>query len=160
MLRDLEARLLGRQPGGFAQCSFELGGGGDIAHGAAGVAEQVVMVTRQVFGQLETGQVVGAEETPDDARVEQHREVAVNRALRQVRGGGGEDVRNREGTIRSLEDIDQCSAPGGEALVDGVEPAQHLAVELARGRRQGHALGNHTAATYTCDPADAGRLQR
>src|SRR5205085_154269 len=75
--RDLIARFLGHLPAGFGQGPLEAGGGGEVDEGAAGGAEDVVMVAGQVLGQLEAAEVVHAGQAASDSGLAQDREVAV-----------------------------------------------------------------------------------
>src|SRR5712691_5921482 len=43
-----------------------------VLHGAAGGADEMVMVLREVLGQLVPGEAAGPDQPPDDARLLQH----------------------------------------------------------------------------------------
>src|SRR3954466_5456686 len=55
----------------------------EVLDGAAGRADQVVMMLGQVLGQLEAGELPSAEHPPNDSGLFEQREVAVGRALGQ-----------------------------------------------------------------------------
>ena len=60
MLGDLVALLFGHRPGRLAEGPLQLGRGVDVFHLAAGGADEVVVVSRELLGQLESAVVVRA----------------------------------------------------------------------------------------------------
>ena len=56
---------------------------GDVLHGSATLADEVMVVTREVLCQLVEGMVGAVHEASDDADLLQHSEIPVGRTLRE-----------------------------------------------------------------------------
>jgi hypothetical protein len=102
---------------------FHAGRRGDVGHEAAVGAHDVVVVTREVFGELEAVVAEAAGDQADDAALVKHGEVAVDRALAQVAGVRAvEDLRNGQRSAGGREHVDERAAAGRVALAHPGEP--------------------------------------
>lgn len=91
-----------------------------VDHPAPVADEVMVMLTGDRFGELEAGVIVGGDDAMDNARLLQHHQVSVGRALGQVEAGR-EDPGNRERSGRADEHVDEAPPIGGIALRMGRE---------------------------------------
>jgi regulator of sirC expression with transglutaminase-like and TPR domain len=78
-------------------------------------------MTGEVFGELPARELVGADDTVHDARLLEHDEIAVHRALREP-VPGFEDLRDRQRARSFGEGGHECVAVGGESLAHTPQP--------------------------------------
>ena len=86
----------------------------------------------EVLGQLVAGVVAVAHDPVDDARLLEHREVPVDRRLREV-GASFEDLGDGERAGRRGEQVDELAATDREALLDPAQPERSDLVEVGDG---------------------------
>ena len=84
VLSYLVALLFGHSPRCFAQGALQLRGGVHVLDLPAGGADEVVVVARQLLGQLESSVVVGASDSADHAYLDERRHVPVRAALGEL----------------------------------------------------------------------------
>ncbi len=94
----------------------------------------MVVVTGEIFRQLPAGEVVGADDAVHDARLFEHDEVAVDRALGEL-APPGEDLGDRERTGRGHERVDERFTVGGESLPDTVQSRGRRFADVVRAPR-------------------------
>ena len=82
-----EAGRAGDGGGGRRHRAFEPRRRGHVLDASARRADEVVVVTGEVFGELPARELVGADDAVHDARLLEHDEVAVHGALREARDG-------------------------------------------------------------------------
>lgn len=100
---------------------FELGRGLDICNVAAfGADEMVVVPTGQVLRQFVPRVFVARDDAVHDAGGLEDDEISVRGTLRQ-RPRGCEDLRDREGSVRPGERIDQRPSVGRDTLIRNTE---------------------------------------
>jgi hypothetical protein len=106
--------------------SLETDGGGKILDGAARGANQVVMVFRQILGQLVPGGASRCDQPPDHPGLLQHHQVPVHGALGEARARA-KDVVDGQRLRRRANDLDELPSqwrvslpPRPEALHDHV----------------------------------------
>ena len=109
---DLPCRLRDR---GFDRTLDALRSG-EILDAAAVRADQVVVVSGEVLGELVPRELVVRHDAVDDARLLEHHEVAVHRALCEA-GAGFEDLRDRERSFGSRQHVDDLDAHRRHALL-------------------------------------------
>ena len=88
-----------------------------VSHGAAHLTDQVMMMTTDVFCQLESGPLVVGHHARNHPSVFEDRKVAVHRTLRQERVTT-HDVGDRDRVIGVLERIDELAAQCRVPLAD------------------------------------------
>jgi len=125
-----EATSFGKLRQCFVELTLDRGRNGDVEHRAALFAQQVMVVSDQVFGQFEAAEFVVADDACHHARGFQHRQVAVDRALRQVIGETL-NLLDRHRPAGRTQCGNECTARGCVALVRGDETRQHDVVEFA-----------------------------
>jgi hypothetical protein len=133
-----EARAAGDLLRGTVHGALEAGRCGDVFDGTALDADQVMVMTGQVLGQLVARELVVGDDPPHGAGLFEHDEVAVHGALRQL-GLGVEDLVDRERPGRRLQGLDDREPVAGGPLTGPREPVTHLgheSVESAPGGRR------------------------
>ena len=109
MSAHVEAGALGHL--GERGLELLLDGGGHLEVGdvSAGRADQVVMVVRQVLGQLVAGELVRGHDAVHHARSLEHGQVPVRRALGQA-GLALEQLRDRQRLVDLRQEVDEGAA--------------------------------------------------
>jgi hypothetical protein len=86
VLGDLIALFLRHGPGCLIQCTLQLRRRVDVCHLSAPRTDEVVVVARQLLGQLEATVVVGARNPAHHADVDERGHVPIRAALGELRG--------------------------------------------------------------------------
>ena len=144
MALGAEPRRLRDRRGGRGDRALEPGRRGHVFDAPARRADEVVVVTGEVLGELPACELVGAHDAVHDAGLLEHHEVAVHRALREA-ATGLEDLGDRQRARRLGERGDERFAVRGEALAHAAEPL---------GDDRAHVVG---ALRHACNVPEAGR---
>ncbi len=108
--------------GRFRDGTFEPGRRGGVLHAATLRADEVMMmVTGEVLAELPAREFAIGDDAVDDSCLFEDDQVPVDRALGEV-GAALEDLGDRDRPAGLVENLDQRSPVGGEALSDGVQP--------------------------------------
>ncbi len=127
---DRKSRFLLGDPGRLGQGPFESRRRGDIDDLATGVADEVMVVTGEILGELKAPVVVGTGNPPDGLGVDQGGDVSVGRALGDG-GGGRQDLGNAQGPSGRGEGFDEGSPRRGVSLFDPGQADSHLWMQLS-----------------------------
>ena len=106
-----------------------------VLDGAAGHADEVVMVGQERFGQLEVGTIAADRDPVHHTRPLEHFEVAVGGADGQI-GCNRRDLSQRRRASRSRKCLDQSPAPVGVAIVVSRQADPYHGVQVSKGGRQ------------------------
>ncbi len=117
----VKSRRVGDLGHGVAERLLEAGIGWDVLNHAAHRADEVMVVTDEVLGELEAGKLVVRDDAVHHTGFDEDHEVAVHAALGQP-VSSVEHFRDGEGTRRRGEDIDDGLAIRRQPLVDAVQP--------------------------------------
>jgi len=82
MLRKFEARLFGQLLESRIELGFKATRNHHVAHFSARRTQHVVVVPEDVFGQLVSTQIVGADHTLNGADTFEHQQISIQRTLR------------------------------------------------------------------------------
>lgn len=122
-------------PGEFTRHGgFEVGGQREVLDRSAVSADEVMVVLpADCFGEFEASVIISRDNAVHHARRFEHTEVPVHRTLceRRVRG---DDLGERQGTVRCDEHVDERPALGAVAGSGGAEPSGCLGVGIVVGR--------------------------
>ena len=118
----------------------------EVGHVAAGRADQVVVVVREVLGQLVASELVRRHDPMHHAGPLEHGEVPIGGALGQTRMAL-EELRDGEGLVDGLEQVDQRAALRRVALAVVAQPACRGRVEI-----QGHQWWGWSSRISVCSP--------
>ncbi len=114
--------------------TFERGSCREIFDPTAPIANQMVVVPGQFFGEFVTRELVACHDALHDLRRFEHNEVAIGAALREARVRV-EDFWQRQRSIGLGQDAEQQATTAGEALVHPPESAlgqtHHVVVAAA-----------------------------
>ena len=110
-------------------------------------------MTGEIFGQLPAREVVGTDHAMHDARFLEDDEIAVHGALREL-APPGEDLRDREGTGRGREGVDERLAVGGEALPHTVKTRRRRFANVFQTRGHGRRLYRRPLRSASVDPTE------
>lgn len=130
MFAHLEPDCVGRRSSGFGQSSLESGRRSHVLNGSARSADQVmVVVAGEVLGKFEATVLICALHPADDARIGQHRQVPVRRALRYPRCGL-HDLGDGQRPLGCRQHLDQLLSLRRVALLGRAEPQCRLSMEV------------------------------
>lgn len=102
-----------------------------VSHRTTGDADEVVVVRREILGQLEAGTRVGhGHNSAHRASLFKHLEIAVERALGQP-GLVVDDLGDGQGPVGGGEGVDELPTPAGVALPNPPQPLGYLAVYVS-----------------------------
>ncbi len=99
-----------------------------VLDGAADRADQVVVVTGELLGELEAGRL-GRDDAVHDAGLLEHHKVPVHRALREA-VTSLEDLGKGERTSRACEHLDDRGALGSQPLVHPAQSRRDLVAKI------------------------------
>ena len=116
MLGDLVTLLLGHGPGRVGERLLQPRRRVDVFDLAAGRTDEVVVVARELLGELETAVVVGSGDPADDTDIDQSRHVPVGARLGQL-GRRGDDLGHGQRTAGGRQGLDQDPPQVRVALV-------------------------------------------
>ena len=122
MVGDMEPDGVSRRSPGFGERSLEARRRGHVLHRTTRSAdEMVVVMAGQVLRQLEATVLVDPLNAAHDARLSEHGEVPVRRALRHT-GRGRQEFGHRQWAIGGGQRFDQLLALRGVPLIGTTEP--------------------------------------
>lgn len=98
---------------------------GDVLDRAASGADQMVVVPRELLGQLEPSELVRRDDAMHNTDLLEEDEVAIDAALSEA-VACGEDLGDRERTRSGGENINHRSALRCEALIDTAQPRDDM----------------------------------
>lgn len=124
-----------RDPGEFTRHGgFEVGGQREVLdRSAVGADEVMVVLPADRLGEFEASVIVSRDNAVYHARRFEHTKVPVDRTLRECRVRG-DDLGERQGTLRRDEHVDERPALGAVAGSGGAEPSGCLGVGIVVGR--------------------------
>ena len=96
---------------------------GKVFDPTARLAHEVMVVTREVFGEFVTRELVVGDDSVHDAGFFEHDEVAVDGTLREAATAPA-DLRDRERPLGVGERFDELLAPRSESLLMRTQPAR------------------------------------
>lgn len=130
MVLGSEPARRGEFPDGVGQALLDPPRRFEILDRAARDAHQmVVMVARQLLGQLEARELVGPHHPAHDTGLFENRQVSVRGALRQL-GAIGDQFSGGERPAGLGQGIDEGAPAGGVALVDPPQPGGYEEVKV------------------------------
>ena len=129
--------------------SLELVRHREVDHRTARRADQVVVMSGERLGELVAGPLVGRDDATHDSRTLEHSQVAVGRALREVRAST-QDLRDGERPVLD-EHRDQRSPALGVALPIAAQSGRSDDVDVVRhgGRRYRRTVAHLSAHAIT-----------
>src|SRR5580704_14971808 len=149
----LEALGAGEVADGLGDAVLDAGGQGDVGDFPAADTDQVVVVSGQVLGELEPGELVIGGDAADQPGGFQVGQVPVSGAARQAWKPVG-DIADADRMASADEQADDRPPPAGVALIDTAQPSLHHAVQVA-----GRIVGWHRPPhELPGTPARTGRL--
>lgn len=131
-----EVVLVACSVGCLGQGTLDPCGEGHILEASARGAQQVVVVLRELLGQLVARDVVGRGEPVHRSALLEDREVAVERAL-GLFSTGVDELGDRHGTVGVQEQVDELAAPQRVALARPSQLVVDRFVDLGAHVRQG-----------------------
>ncbi len=117
----VKSRRVGDLVHGAAERLLEPGVGWDVLDHAAHRADEVMVVTDEILGELEAGELVVRDDAVHHTGFDEDHEVAVHAALGQP-VSSLEHFRDGERTRRRGEDVDDRLAVRRQPLVDAMQP--------------------------------------
>jgi hypothetical protein len=117
----VKSRRVGDLVHGVAKRLFEPGVGRDVLDHATHRTDEVMVVTDEVLGELEAGELVVGDDAVHHAGFDEDHKVAVHAALGQP-VSSLEHFRDGERTRRCGEDVDDRLAVRCQPLVDAMQP--------------------------------------
>ncbi len=124
-----ETDLLRRVGHGVGDRSLEPVGGRKVVDAAAVGAHEMMVVSRERFGEFVTGELVVGDDAVHDARLFQHDQVPVHRTLREV-ALMFEDLGDREGPVGRGKYFEQARPNRSHPLLLLVEPTRDGVAQL------------------------------
>ncbi len=151
MVLRAEARLARRLHDRGLYRALQCPAGREVLDPPAVRADEVMVVTGEILRELVARELVVRHDAVHDAGVFEHDEVAVHRALREL-GAPGQDLGDREGSIRGREHVEQLYARRCHALLLTGEPLPRRFLQLAASR---HDRRGYRRPAIRCAPMNA-----
>jgi hypothetical protein len=117
-------------PEGALDGCLDVGGQSEVFDGAAGGADEVVVMLGEVFGELIARELSTSEDSPYDSGFFEQGEIAVRRALGKT-GADREQLGDGDGPVRGGKGSDDGAAVLRVALVVLPEPVRRGVMEIA-----------------------------